>query len=70
MHTIYIQNEEMLRNKANECIKKLKDGVADGIEIHKNLTVYTSAFDVEEIENVEPIIQTLLTKHNMVFIRL
>ena len=63
---IYTKNEEMLRNKANECIKKLKDGVADGIEIHKNLTVYTSAFDVEEIENVEPIIQTLLTKHNMV----
>ena len=58
---IYTKNEEMLRNKANECIKKLKDGVADGIEIHKNLTVYTSAFDVEEIENVEPIIQTLLT---------
>ena len=38
---IYTKNEEMLRNKANECIKKLKDGVADGIEIHKNLTVYT-----------------------------
>ncbi len=65
---IYTKNEEMLRNKANECIKKLKDGVADGIEIHKNLTVYTSAFDVEEIENVEPIIQTLLTKHNMVLL--
>lgn len=65
---IYTKNEEMLRNKANECIKKLKDGVADGIEIHKNLTVYTSAFDVEEIENVESIIQTLLTKHNMVLL--
>ena len=65
---IYTKNEEMLRNKANECIKKLKDGVADGIEIHKNLTVYTSAFDVDEIENVEPIIQTLLTKHNMVLL--
>ena len=65
---IYTKNEEMLRNKANEGIKKLKAGVADGIEIHKNLTVYTSAFDVEEIENVEPIIQTLLTKHNMVLL--
>ena len=66
---IYTKNEEMLRNKANECIKKLKDGVADGIEIHKNLTVYTSLPDeTEGIENAGTILQTLLKKHSLVLI--
>ena len=65
---IYTKNEEALRVKANDCIKKLKEGVAEGVEVHKNLTVYTSAFDVEEIENVEPIIQTLLKKHNIILL--
>lgn len=65
---IYTKNEESLRVKANECINKLKEGIADGVEVHKNLTVYTSAFDVEEIENVEPIIQTLLKKHSIILL--
>ena len=65
---IYTKNEENLRIKANDCIKKLKEGIADGIEVNKNLTVYTSAFDVEEIENVEPIIQTLLQKHSIILL--
>ncbi len=65
---IYTKNEENLRIKANECIKKLKEGIAEGVEVHKNLTVYTSAFDIEEIENVEPIIQTLLKKHSIILL--
>ena len=65
---IYTKNEESLRVKANDCIRGLKDGTADGIEVHKNLTVYTSAFDVGEIENVEPIIQTLLKKHSIILL--
>ena len=65
---IYTKNEESLRVKANECINKLKEGIADGVEVHKNLTVYTSAFDVEEIENVEPIIQALLKKHSIILL--
>lgn len=65
---IYTKNEESLRVKANDCIKNLKEGNARGIEVHKNLTVYTSAFDVDEIENVEPIIETLLQKHNIVLL--
>ena len=65
---IYTKNEEVLRVRANDCINKLKEGIADGVEVHKNLTVYTSAFDVEEIENVEPIIQTLLKKHSIILL--
>ena len=65
---IYTKNEEDLRVKANDCIKKLKNGIANGVEVHKNLTVYTSAFDIEEIENVEPIIQTLLKKHSIILL--
>ncbi len=63
---IYTKNEENLRVKANECFENLKNGVARGVEVHKDLTVYTSAFDVEEINNVEPIIQTLLKNHTIV----
>lgn len=65
---IYTQNDESLRVRANECINKLIQGEAQGIEVHKNLTVYTSAFEIEEIENVEPIIETLLKKHSIVLL--
>ena len=65
---IYTKNEEDLRVKANDCIKKLKNGIANGVEVHKNLTVYTSAFDVDEIENVEPIVETLLKEHDIILL--
>ena len=63
---IYTKNEENLRVKANECFENLKNGIANGVEVHKGLTVYTSAFDIEEINNVEPIIQTLLKNHTII----
>ena len=65
---IYTQNDENLRIRSNECINKLIQGETQGIEVRKNLTVYTSAFDVEEIENVEPIIETLLNKHSIILL--
>lgn len=63
---IYTKNEEQLRVRANQCISNLIEGRAEGIQQHKNLTIYTSAFEIDEIQNVEPIIETLLQKHKIV----
>ena len=64
---IYTKNEDDLRNQSNYIMKNLKTGKANGIQVHRNLTVYTSPFENDEdIEAVEPIIETLLTTHTVV----
>ena len=64
---IYTKNEEELRNQSNYIMKNLKIGKANGIQEHKNLTIYTSPFeDDENIEAVEPIVETLLSMHTVV----
>lgn len=64
---IYTKNEEVLRNQSNYIMKNLKAGKANGIQEHKNLTIYTSPFEKDEnIEAVEPIIETLLSAHTVV----
>lgn len=64
---IYTKNEEELRNQSNYIMKNLKVGKANGIQEHKNLTIYTSPFENDEnLEAVEPIIETLLTMHTVV----
>ena len=39
---IYTLNEDALREKSFRCIDGLRSGVADGIQVSKNLTVYTT----------------------------
>ena len=64
---IYTKNEEELRHQSNYIMNNLKVGKANGIQIHKNLTIYTSAFENDEnLEAVEPIIETLLRTHTVV----
>ena len=64
---IYTKNEEELRNQSNYIMKNLKSGKANGIQEHKNLTIYTSPFENDEnLKAVEPIIETLLTMHTVV----
>ena len=64
---IYTKNDEDLRNKSNYIMKNLKAGKANGIQEHKNLTIYTSPFENDEnLEAVEPIVETLLTMHTVV----
>ena len=66
---IYTKNEEPLRKVAMNCVKDLVNGVAEGIQVNKNLTVYTSLPDeTEGIENAGAILQTLLQKHSLVLI--
>ena len=64
---IYTKNEDELRNQSNYIMKNLKIGKANGIQEHKNLTIYTTPFENDEnIEAVEPIIETLLSMHTIV----
>ena len=64
---IYTKNEEELRHQSNYIMNNLKVGKANGIQVHKNLTVYTSAFENDEnLEAVEPIVETLLRTHTVV----
>lgn len=66
---IYTKNEEDLRKTAMESINNLLQGVAEGIKVNKNLTVYTSLpEETEGIENAGKILQTLLNKHSLVLI--
>ena len=66
---IYTKNEEELRKIAMNSVNNLVQGTANGIQVNKNLTVYTSLPDeTEGIENAGPILQTLLRKHSLVLI--
>ena len=66
---IYTKNEEDLRKIAMNSINDLLQGSANGIQVNKNLTVYTSLpEETEGIENAGAILQTLLQKHSLVLI--
>ena len=64
---IYTKNDEHLRNQSNYITNNLKIGNANGIKEHKNLTIYTSPIEGDEnLEAVEPIIETLVKNHTVV----
>ena len=64
---IYTKNDEQLRNQSNYITNNLKVGIANGINENKNLTIYTSPIeDDENLEAVEPIIETLLKNHTVI----
>ena len=64
---IYTKNDEQLREQSNHIIPNLVSGQVNGIEERKNLTIYTSPFEEdEELQNVEPIVETLVKKHMVV----
>ena len=66
---IYTKNDEELRKVAMNSISNLLQDNANGIQVNKNLTVYTSLPDeTEGIENAGTILQTLLKKHSLVLI--
>ena len=66
---IYTKNEESLRKTAFNCIKNLTTGVANGIRVNNNLTVYTSLpSENDEINDVEPILETLVKNHSLILI--
>ena len=66
---IYTKNEENLRVIASNSIDGLANGVANGVQVNKNLTVYTSLpNEGESIKNVDKILETLLKQHSLILI--
>ena len=66
---IYTKNEEELREIAAHSIPDLAQGMARGISVNKNLTVYTSLPDENDaIKNTDRILETLLKKHSLILI--
>jgi len=64
---IYTKNNEQLRQQSNVITNNLKTGLANGIKEHKNLTIYTSPIEGDEnLEAVEPIVETLMKNHTVV----
>ena len=66
---IYTENDESLRNIAYSCIENLKVGNAQGIQIHKNLTVYTTLPGGEQNESdYTNILETLTKNYSLVIL--
>ncbi|MGN1301829.1 MAG: hypothetical protein ACI4U9_04850 [Clostridia bacterium] len=66
---IFTSNEERLRKIAENSISNLEKGVAEGIKVAKNLTVYTEVpGEDRKHENMENILVTLMEKHDIVLI--
>ena len=66
---VYTNNIEDLRNTAIYCFQNLINGNPKGIQANKNLTVYTSLPDDNEIiENAGEILQTLVKNYSVVLI--
>ena len=66
---IFTKNEENLRKVAFECMDKLENGLAAGIEVGRNLTVYTDLpGKTRESNYVDIIISTLIHKHSLILL--
>ena len=66
---IYTNNDDELREKAHNCLEKLKNGTVDGVPVNKNLTVYTSLPNEDDsLDDVTNIIHTLLENYAIVLL--
>ena len=66
---IYTKNEEPLRIKTQNCIENLEQDIVDGIEVSKNLYVFTSVPGKNiEVNNIEAIITALAKRFSLVIL--
>ncbi|MGN1270012.1 MAG: hypothetical protein ACI4UU_04005 [Clostridia bacterium] len=66
---IYTENEESLRKIATSSFENLKMGEAKGIQVHKNLTVYTSLpGEISNADDYQNILETLVKNHSLVLL--
>ena len=66
---IFTENEEDLRQIAEKSIPNLINGVAAGLKVDKNLTVYTALPDDDvPMEQYEEILSTLVKNHSLILI--
>ena len=65
---VYTDNREDLRNLAAKSIENLNKGIAEGIDINKNLTIYTSLPNNIIKGNPQNIIKTLLNNYSLILL--
>ncbi len=65
---IYTKNEEQLRKTAMNCMKKLEQGITEGIKVNPKLDVYTSVPGEEEELNIDNIINTLMNAYSLILV--
>ncbi len=56
---MFTDNDANLMKKATDSIKNLSNGIVDGLQVNKNLTVFTSLPDESEDTNTDVILRTL-----------
>ena len=66
---IYTKNEEPLRRKVLNCLESLEQDIVDGIEVSRNLTVFTSVPGKKiEVQDVEAVVAALIKKFSLVIL--
>ena len=64
---IYTQNDEDLRKISYSCIENLQRGIVKGIDVSKNLTVFTTLPDKNaDFEDYQNILSTLMQNYSLV----
>lgn len=66
---IYTKNEEELRKIVFNCIEKLSKGIAQGIQVNRNLDVYTSLpGEDNNIQEYGSILETLVKNYSVILL--
>lgn len=66
---IYTKNDEQLRQIAINSLSNLANGIANGVKVNNNLTVYTTIpSQYDDINNAYAILETLIKNHSLVLI--
>lgn len=65
---IYTNNEESLRNVAKKCMGSLENGIAEGLNVKKNLTIYTEMPGEERPYRIDDVLSTLLKHYSAILI--
>ena len=65
---MFTDNDSALMKKATESMKNLSKGIIDGLNVNKNLTVFTSLPDEIEILNSDVMLQTLSNNYEIILL--
>jgi hypothetical protein len=66
---IYTKNEEPLRRIASNCLEKIESGIVEGIDVSKNLTVFTSVPNQQvDVTDIDTLVANLVKKFSLVLL--
>lgn len=64
---IYTKNEEPLRRKIQNCLESLEQNIVDGINVNKNLSVFTSIPGKRvEVNDINAVVSALVKEYSLV----